>query len=124
MKAALRSWVPALLPLLALLLLLGIVGAAKPSFVSALSLQTMAMQSVFVALPALGMTFVVIAGGIDISVEVNLAGAAGSAVLAEPAGAGGLTLAAPVDAAVANGLSSGLLTRALASSPERAWHDG
>jgi hypothetical protein len=64
------------------------------------------------------------AGGIDISVEVNLAGAAGSAVLAAPAGAGGLTLAAPVDAAVANGLSSGLLTRALASSPERAWHDG
>ena len=68
MNERFRAWVPALLPLLALSLLLLSIGIARPSFVSALSLQTMAMQSVFVALPALGMTFVVIAGGIDISI--------------------------------------------------------
>lgn len=62
-----RSW-SSLLPLLALVLLVLAIGAARPTFLSVLSLQTMAMQSVFVALPALGMTFVVIAGGIDISI--------------------------------------------------------
>ncbi len=68
MRRSWRRWMPALLPLFALAMLLVFVGIARPSFVSALSLQTMAMQSVFVALPALGMTFVVIAGGIDISI--------------------------------------------------------
>lgn len=68
MNESLRRWMPALLPMFALLVLLALVGVARPSFVSALSLQTMAMQSVFVALPALGMTFVVVAGGIDISI--------------------------------------------------------
>ena len=68
MKSALRSSWSSLLPLLSLVLLVIAIGAARPSFLSVLSLQTMAMQSVFVALPALGMTFVVIAGGIDISI--------------------------------------------------------
>jgi ribose transport system permease protein len=118
MKAALRSWVPALLPLLALLLLLGIVGAAKPSFVSALSLQTMAMQSVFVALPALGMTFVVIAGGIDISIGSVVAFCAVACAWAVRDGAHP-SLAAMLATAIggAFGLANGLLVTRLAVAP-------
>lgn len=64
----LRRRLLAALPLLALVVLVAAIGLARPSFVSLFSLQTMAMQTAFVALPALGMTFVVVAGGIDISI--------------------------------------------------------
>jgi len=55
-------------PLLCLLGLIGLFAVLNPRFVLPHNLRVIAMHSVEVALPALGMTFVVIAAGIDVSV--------------------------------------------------------
>ena len=56
-------------PLLGLLLLCALFALWLPDrFLQFYNLQVIAMQTVFVALVALGMTFVVVAGGIDLSV--------------------------------------------------------
>jgi ribose/xylose/arabinose/galactoside ABC-type transport system permease subunit len=60
-------------PALALLLLMLAIGARQPTFLGWPSIQTIAMQATLVALPAVGMTFVVVAGGIDISIGAVVA---------------------------------------------------
>lgn len=107
-----RSW-SSLLPLLALVLLVLVIGAVRPTFLSVLSLQTMAMQSVFVALPALGMTFVVIAGGIDISIGSVVAL---TAVLAAYLARDGASPAVAAGAAVGLGALCGFCNALLVTS--------
>lgn len=118
MSESLRRWMPALLPLFALLVLLALVGVARPSFVSALSLQTMAMQSVFVALPALGMTFVVVAGGIDISIgSVVALCAVGSAWCIRDGSSPAFAATAAAAIGVFFGAANGLLVTRLSVAP-------
>jgi ribose transport system permease protein len=118
MKSALRSSWSSLLPLLSLVLLVIAIGAARPSFLSVLSLQTMAMQSVFVALPALGMTFVVIAGGIDISIGSVVAFAAvASAHLVRDGASPLLAALAAAGIGALWGLGNGLLVTGLRVAP-------
>jgi ribose transport system permease protein len=118
MTAGTGRWLSRFGPLLALVAIALAIGAVQPTFLSALSLQTMAMQAVFVALPALGMTFVVVAGGIDISVGsvVAFCAVAAAALVRDgcsplaAAGAAGLLGAAW-------GLGNGLLITQLAVAP-------
>ncbi len=118
MNERLRGIWPVALPLLALCALLLAVGIARPSFVSALSLQTMAMQSVFVALPALGMTFVVVAGGIDISIGSVVAfTAVASAWLVRDGMPPPLAAAAAAAIGSLFGLGNGLLVTRLMVAP-------
>ena len=63
-----KVWLRRLAPLIGLLVLVAFFAIDNPRFVSAHNLRVIAMHSVEVALPALGMTFVIIAGGIDVSV--------------------------------------------------------
>ncbi len=118
MTAGVRVWLARFGPGLALVLVTLLIGVRQPSFLSAASLQTVAMHAVFVALPALGMTFVVIAGGIDISIGAVVALCAVSAA--------GLVRDgwSPVAAAVAAlllggccGLGNGLLVTRLRVAP-------
>jgi ribose/xylose/arabinose/galactoside ABC-type transport system permease subunit len=101
------------LPLLALLLLVVGIGLARPSFVSLFSLQTMAMQTVFVALPALGMTFVVVAGGIDISIGsvVALTGVIAASLVRDGSAVGLAALVACVVGAAWGAANALLVTR-------------
>jgi ribose transport system permease protein len=72
MKAALlRPWVG---PLLALLFVYGLFAALSPAtFLTSINLLTMARQTVVVAVTALGMTYVILLGGIDLSVGSGVA---------------------------------------------------
>lgn len=101
------------LPLVALVLLVVVIGLLRPSFVSWFSLQTMAMQTVFVALPALGMTFVVVAGGIDISIGsvVALSGVAAAVLVRDGAGTVAAALAACAIGALWGTANALLVTR-------------
>ncbi len=85
-----------------LVLLVGGVTALQPNFLSLANLGNIAVQFSQIGLMAAGMTFVMIAGGIDLSV---------GSVLALGAGVGGLLMAAhfPVPLAVAGALVSGAL---------------
>jgi ribose transport system permease protein len=61
-------------PFLALGLALGLFAALLPGqFLSAYNLKTVATQTVIVGLCAIGMTFVIVSGGIDLSVGSNIA---------------------------------------------------
>ena len=105
-------------PLSFLVLLMLGVAAVRPAFLGLPSLQAIAMQSVFVALPALGMTFVVIAGGIDISIGsvVALSSVAAASLVhggADPASAA--LLACAIGALW--GLGNGALVTALRVAP-------
>ena len=67
--ARLRRMLSWLGPFVALLLVVGLFTALSPDrFLSAYNLKTVATQTVIVGLGAIGMTFVVISGGIDLSV--------------------------------------------------------
>ena len=54
--------------LIFLLMLLAVMGIAIPQFLAFSNLYVIANQTVFILLPTLGMTLVIIAGGIDLSV--------------------------------------------------------
>jgi ribose transport system permease protein len=67
----LRSWLrrPWFGPLMALLVVYGLFAALSPStFVGSINMMTMLRQTVVVAIAAVGMTYVIIHGGIDLSV--------------------------------------------------------
>ena len=85
-----------------LVLLVAGVTAFQPNFVSLANLGNIAVQFSQIGLMAAGMTFVMIAGGIDLSV---------GSVLALGAGAGGLLMQAhvPVPLAIAGALFAGAL---------------
>jgi len=55
-------------PFLGLLLVIALFGALEPSFLSTRNLMTVAIQTVIVGLGAIGMTFVIVSGGIDLSI--------------------------------------------------------
>ena len=68
------GWLNKLGPVLALLLVYGLFATIGPdSFTTARNLETMARQTAIVGIAALGMTMVIISGGIDLSVGSTIA---------------------------------------------------
>lgn len=94
-------------PFLALALVIALfAGLAPDRFLSTYNLKTVATQTVIVGLGALGMTFVVISGGIDLSVGSLIALCSVITAVALRAGHGPMT-------AVLLGVSSGVLAGAV-----------
>lgn len=55
-------------PFIGLFLVIALFGILEPSFLSTRNLMTVAIQTVIVGLGAIGMTFVIVSGGIDLSI--------------------------------------------------------
>ena len=105
-------------PMLGLLLVGVAFALAEPAFASERNFVTIAVQTVITAVAALGMTFVIASGGIDLSVGsvIALAGTTVAALLQLEVGAviatfGGLTAGALV------GLANGVLVTRLSLAP-------
>jgi ribose transport system permease protein len=98
--------------LLALLLLVTIVDIADPSFLSAANVFNMLGQWAFAGIMAVGMTFVIIGGGFDLSIA---SGFSLCAIVAALLGAGGYPLPAALLAAVGSGLVVGAVNGGLVS---------
>lgn len=93
-------------PYLGLALVIGAFGAADPRLLQAEMLVTVFLQNLYVVLCALGMTFVIVSGGIDLSVGAVLA-------LASVVTAWALREGWPVPLAYAAGIGSGALCGAI-----------
>jgi ribose/xylose/arabinose/galactoside ABC-type transport system permease subunit len=115
-----RRWLNTVGPVLALLVVYGLFAMiAPPSFRSARNLETIARQTTIVGMAALGMTLVIISGGIDLSVgSVVALSTVVIAWLLQHGGAGPVTAAlGGVAAAAFFGLISGLLITRLRVVP-------
>lgn len=93
-------------PFLGLLLVVVLFGVLEPSFLSTRNLMTVAIQSVIVGLGAIGMTFVIVSGGIDLSIGSVIAL---SSVVTALCARSGMSPAASVAAGVAAGGLCGAL---------------
>ncbi|MDH5673586.1 MAG: ABC transporter permease [Myxococcales bacterium] len=114
-RALLRRLMQWLGPFLALLLVMGLFAVLLPDrFLSSYNLRTVATQTVIVGLGALGMTFVIISGGIDLSVGSTIAlSSVVTALLLRDGHGPLLALLSALLAGAAVGLCNGLLiTRA------------
>ena len=112
-KRTILAWLNRLGPLLGLLLVYGIFAVYGPdSFTSARNLETILRQTAIVGTAALGMTLVIIAGGIDLSVGSVIA--LSTVVVAQALVAGwgpvGAVLAGIVTGALCGLLNGGLIT--------------
>jgi ribose/xylose/arabinose/galactoside ABC-type transport system permease subunit len=117
MKAVLRrAWFGPLVALLAVYLLFA--GLAPDTFTGAVNLATMARQTAVVAITSLGMTFVILLGGIDLSVgsAVALSGVVVARVLQAGHGAFTAVLLGVLVPAFA-GLFNGTLTARVKITP-------
>jgi ribose transport system permease protein len=91
-----------LLPFLSLIVLFVALAIASPHFLTSTNLSSVVRQTAVINIMSLGMTVIIIAGGIDLSVGAILAM---GGVLGTMALAGGM----PVSAGVAVGIATGLL---------------
>jgi ribose/xylose/arabinose/galactoside ABC-type transport system permease subunit len=105
-----RKWINTFGPLLALLAIYGVFALFLPSFQTAHNAITIARQTTIVGIAALGMTLVIISGGIDLSVGSIIA--LSTVVVAEALAGGAPPMAAAV-AGVAVAACCGLFTGAL-----------
>ncbi len=118
---AARAWLARLGPALALVLVIAVFAllTAEPSrYLSPFNLRIVLSQTVIVALGAIGMTIVIVGGGIDLSVGATIALTGVVAALA--IGAGWPALAAAAAAVLAGGLvgvANGLLITGLRVVP-------
>jgi len=121
----LRAWATALLrqpwfgPAIALALVYALFAALSPeTFARAINLETMARQTVVVAIAAVGMTFVMIQGGIDLSVGSAVALTTVVVARTLQSGAGPLTAAlVGLTVATACGALNGTLVAKLRITP-------
>jgi ribose transport system permease protein len=106
-------------PFIGLALVLAIFSILEPErFLSAYNLKTVATQTVIVALGAMGMTFIIVSGGIDLSVGSSIALATVVvAVLLRNEAAPWMAAAAGVLSAGAIGCLNGVLVTALRIVP-------
>ena len=93
-------------PFVGLLFVVILFGALEPSFLSTRNLMTVAIQTVIVGLGAIGMTFVIVSGGIDLSIGSVIALASVVTALSARAGL-------PTPVAVMAGVTAGGLCGAL-----------
>lgn len=120
MKASLRSRLVALGgPFLGLFLVVLLFALLEPErFLTLYNFQTIAAQTVIVGLGALGMTFVIVSGGIDLSVGASIAlSSVITALLLQSGGSALLSACAGVAAGAALGLMNGLLITELSVVP-------
>ena len=106
-----------LLPFFTLIALFIILSIASPSFLTATNLSSVARQTAVINIMALGMTVVIISGGIDLSVGsiLALAGLLGAMTMhTYPVAAG---VMAGLAAGTACGLANGLMITTLRVSP-------
>ena len=78
------DWVKRFLPFASLVALCVVIAALEPKFLSAGNLAGVARQTAVITIIAMGMTVVMVSGGIDLSVgsEMALAGVAGALLMA------------------------------------------
>ncbi len=105
------------IPLLTLIVLVAVAALAAPRFLSVLNLTNVLVQGAVMAVVAMGMTFVIVGGGFDLSVgsTVALAGCIGAAVMLKAGIAAGLAAGVAVGAMV--GLANGLVVAVLRVNP-------
>jgi ribose/xylose/arabinose/galactoside ABC-type transport system permease subunit len=109
---------PWLGPLAALVLAYGFFALRAPAFASAANAATMARQTTVVGLCAVGMTLVIVSGGIDLSVGSAVAFTTVVVAATLRAGSGPLVaVLAGVGAAAASGALCGLLVARLRMAP-------
>jgi ribose transport system permease protein len=119
-RGALRRWLNTIGPVLALMAVYGIfIVIAPPSFATMRNMEMIARQTTIVGIAALGMTMVIISGGIDLSVgSVVALSTVVIAWLLQYGGVGPLTAAlGGVAAAAFFGLISGILITRLRVVP-------
>ena len=106
-----------LLPFLTLIALFVILSIASPSFLTSTNLSSVVRQTAVINIIALGMTLVMIAGGIDLSVGsiLALAGLLGAMAMGGHGIAQGIIVG--VFAGGACGLANGLMTTSLRINP-------
>ncbi len=94
------DWVKRFLPFASLVALCVVIAAVEPKFLSAGNLAGVARQTAVITIIAMGMTVVMVSGGIDLSVgsEMALAGVAGALLMAA---------GAPPSVGVLGGLAAG-----------------
>jgi ribose transport system permease protein len=123
-----KSWkdidLRAVAPFLALALLLILGAIANPNFISIDNLLNVITRSAFIAIIAVGATFVISAGGLDLSVGSMVAFVASltimfmnSGVIADPATMIGVAMALAIVIGSACGLANGLITTAGSIEP-------
>ncbi|HEX6626118.1 MAG TPA: hypothetical protein VF064_20535, partial [Pyrinomonadaceae bacterium] len=107
------DFVKRFLPFVSLLALCVLIAVLEPKFLSAGNLAGVARQTAVITIIAMGMTMVMVAGGIDLSVGsvMALAGVAGASVLVA-----GAPVVAGVAACVAAGAACGLANGAAISA--------
>lgn len=119
--AALRTWLARLGPSLALVIVIlafALLTDAPARYLSPFNLRIVLTQTVIVALGAIGMTLIIISGGIDLSVGATIALTGVVAALAIGAGSPpALAVAAAVLAGALVGLGNGLLITGLKVVP-------
>jgi len=106
-----------LLPFFTLIALFVILSVVSPNFLTATNLASVARQTAVINILALGMTMIIIAGGIDLSVgsSLALAGLLGAMAMATRGIAAGLATGLLTGALC--GLANGLMITALRISP-------
>lgn len=104
--ATLREWLKKFLPYASLVALFLILSFASPYFLTLNNLSSVIRQTTVITIMAIGMTVVMAAGGIDLSVGslVGLTGVCGAMLIARE-----LPMAAAVAGAVLAGLAGGLI---------------
>jgi len=114
-KARLKTlfnWLAPFLGLILVIVLFSLMPEVRERFLRPANFKSVATQSVIVALGALGMTFVIISGGIDLSAASNIA--LSSVVVAFAVNAGAPPLAAAAAGVVCGGIiglvNGGLIT--------------
>jgi ribose transport system permease protein len=103
------DWIKRFLPFASLLALCALIAALEPKFLSTGNLAGVARQTAVITIMAIGMTVVMVSGGIDLSVGsvMALAGVVGAFALTS-----GVPAAVGLFAAVAAGAACGLLNGA------------
>src|SRR5215203_2200774 len=83
-SVSMSDWVKRFLPFASLVALCVCIAAVEPKFLSAGNLAGVARQTAVITIIAMGMTVVMVSGGIDLSVgsEMALAGVAGALLMA------------------------------------------
>ena len=114
-----HSWAPSGGPFLGLLGVIALFTGLEPdSFLTAYNFQTIAAQTVIVGLGAIGMTFVIISGGIDLSVGSIVAlSSVVSAVVMREGYPASLAIVAGVAAGALTGVFNGVLITRLSVVP-------
>ncbi len=100
------EWFKRILPFISLLALCSLIAALEPRFLSAGNLASVARQTAVITIMAMGMTMVMVSGGIDLSVGSMMAfsGVTGAMAMAD-----GGSVSAGIAAAITTGIVLGLL---------------